>query len=145
MIYNRVGVLPCTGFSGLEQSYRFIDSFVSVSTTNYRLKLIDKDGQYKVSPVLRISKRPSGFIPERIFPNPFTNELTFQFSNENCEDISVVLADALGKIVLKRQQKCQPGINLIHLEITNDLQPGIYLVKVFSSSNSWQQPLIKLR
>ena len=56
-ISNSIGQQPAAGISSFVQSYYFIDSFPAASYNNYRLKLIDRDGQYKYSQVISLNKK----------------------------------------------------------------------------------------
>jgi hypothetical protein len=73
----------------------------------------------------------------RIFPNPFSDVIYVE--NQELGDFQVELLDSNGRLILKKNSKA----NLIKLE-TNNLKPGIYIVKIHSSETTQTKTLINV-
>ena len=104
---------------GLEEDYVCEDAgagLLGVPTLFYRLRLVDLDGSESYSPTRTVS-----FVEPslRVFPNPFTDELTI--SSSEVDELEVY--DWSGRKV--RQVQVQPGRNLLRL----GLVPGVYLLR----------------
>lgn len=69
------------------------------------------------------------------YPNPTSNLLNVQFSNENPLD-KIIIKDITGKTILE-ESKNTTQVN------TESLTPGIYLIEVFSGENKYQTKFIK--
>ncbi|WP_462252133.1 T9SS type A sorting domain-containing protein [Ferruginibacter sp.] len=88
----------------------------------YRLKMIDVDGKFKYSNVIKLN-----FDKQQLFsvsPNPAHNFIVLKNANDN--SIAKII-DVAGKVQL--QQKTKPGTNEINI---SHLAAGIYLVQLIS-------------
>ncbi len=142
--FTQIGELAAAGFSSSVQSYEFIDSFPGTGN-HYRLKFIDRDGNYKYSPVVALNKKQTGFTLQHSYPDPFVNELNIQLFSDKYQPVQVRLTDISGKVVVTRNENCVRGINTFILEQLNTLQPGTYILQIISTDGSRQQELVKMR
>lgn len=76
----------------------------------------------------------------KTYPNPFIENVNFQFKNLNKNKILIQIFDINGKIVHTR--KAIVKNNLYSLNLTN-LSRGIYLVKLDSNKLSYYSKIIK--
>ncbi|MDT3741201.1 MAG: T9SS type A sorting domain-containing protein [Candidatus Kapabacteria bacterium] len=69
-----------------------------------------------------------------IFPNPAAGAVSLKFNLKDNSDVSIKILNFLGKEIDNYKFKnLKSGTNLLHLNIT-ELQPGIYIGKLFSST-----------
>ena len=61
-----------------------------------------------------------------LFPNPATDQLTFEFKSEGQQHVSIVIADATGKIVDRQTCEAMQGENKIQKKLNASFSPGIY-------------------
>lgn len=74
--FENIAIIPATGFSGNEQFYSFIDPQTQTGTIfYYRLKSVDRNGDFSYSAIIRLVKTDKGKI-YTIFPNPGTGLFT---------------------------------------------------------------------
>jgi len=64
-----------------------------------------------------------------VYPNPATDLLLLNFSNNQDETLSVEILDMLGRVVLVQQNAVVSGANTIQLAV-GSLEPGTYFVRV---------------
>lgn len=124
--------------AGGSTDYGFIDlDVVAGEKYFYRLKIIDRDGQFTYSGVLALNKATAGNTSYSVYPNPvngghFYIKPVQEYRNEVTASI---MEAATGKKVLSsvlNHNDLQNG----RFEIqTHQLKPGIYIVK-FSDKNS---------
>lgn len=143
--FYKIGQMLTTGTSGTEQNYSFMDSFPVTGNNKYRLKLIDRDNQYKFSPVVLVNKKQSGISLQQSFPNPFINEINVQIVSDKKQTILVQITDMLGKILFNGNENCISGTNSILIDQLNRLPAGLYLLKISTAAESIQQKLIKIQ
>ncbi|MBX7182878.1 MAG: T9SS type A sorting domain-containing protein, partial [Bacteroidia bacterium] len=74
-----------------------------------------------------------------IFPNPFSNSLTVQFSSSPAKDVQVVLTNTLGQEVYRTESKPNTCLSLSLPE----LRSGIYYLSLHSGENSARYKIIK--
>lgn len=108
-------------------SYSFVDNNSLKTTSLYRLKVIEKDGQYAYSAIRSV--KGLGMTTEFIvFPNPTTGTAKINISDIS-ENIDLQLVDQMGRIV-----KLIDMSNRNYVEITN-LQKGMYVVRLINKSS----------
>ena len=123
----KVGTATAQGNSAIKNKYNFNDNTVLASTPRvlYRLKMIDKDGKYKYSPVLPV------FInckttQVNIYPNPVQNGLlNVNLISIDSKGSEAILVNAVGQVVLKMNLK--NGFNTVNV---SNIASGEYVLKV---------------
>ncbi|WP_271769514.1 S8/S53 family peptidase [Aquimarina algiphila] len=85
-----------------------------------------------------ISKPKSMF-----FPNPFKEILQLHLKEDSKQQITVSMYNQNGILTLKNQFHISPGENQIDLPQTDQLQPGMYFIKVNTESNTTMHTIIK--
>ncbi|MEO6611734.1 MAG: T9SS type A sorting domain-containing protein [Chitinophagaceae bacterium] len=141
--FYKLGEILAAGFAQTERTYSFIDSFPSTGANKYRLKLVDRDNRFTYSRELLLTKKQGGLSIGQSFPVPFTHELNIQLLSDRKQEVKVQLTDMLGRTVLDHYENCIAGNNTILLSGVDKLQPGIYILKINSSTTSCQQKLVK--
>jgi hypothetical protein len=120
------------GASDAEISYSFVDRNYSKGISQYRIKQVDFDASYKFSEVRLV--RGEGLMNKSlvVFPNPSNDgKVTISFEDASSMN-NVTVIDMNGRTV-----KQYRGITNNSLVIEN-LQPGMYTVKVLSPSTGEQ-------
>ena len=118
VLFEATGSVPATGNGRNNYSYTNIISGI-VPTYFYRLKMVDRDGKYQYSNIVRINNNfPVGKLP--LFPNP-ANEFITIISNKQQE---AFITNTSGQRIKK--------INLINGNQTVNIaawNPGVYIIK----------------
>ncbi len=122
-----------TGNSMVTQSYSTLDKQPYRGINYYRLKQVDKDGQYSYTNMVSVNFDKLAEI--KIYPNPFGENIKIDGLNGNC---SYVLVNAIG-------QKVKTGIvsDKDTELITSDLPAGSYIIQLSSGSDIKHVKLIK--
>ena len=74
------------------------------------------------------------------FPNPFTDKITFRFTNLNNEPFEINLFDTAGRLVFNTKQNLSEDLLIINL---NNLSSGSYLVRLFNTKKTFYAKIIK--
>jgi hypothetical protein len=112
-------------------SYQYFDNNYTKGISQYRIKQIDIDGQFKYSEVraIRGTDQEAGTT---VFPNPSVDgKVTVLFANASVRDI--MLTDMAGRTV-----KQWNGYNANSIFI-NNLTPGMYTVRSINRETNEQQ------
>lgn len=117
-----------------QSNYSFTDTPLQSAYQLYRLKLVDLNGKFDYSKVIRIDNARR--VKTTIFPNPAYNAISIS-SGEPITSLS--LADISGKKCL--QQKVDNS-NSTTLDIAS-LKPGIYMLTIITASGSQTERIYK--
>jgi Secretion system C-terminal sorting domain len=137
--YAVVGSKSSVGNSFNRQSYQYTDDLSSVSGNvfYYRLKIVDKDGQFKYSNVIMIRKESKTINGIAINPNPVVNGMvTVRFTATGNKEVSFKVIDMTGKVVLKQQNRIYDGNNSISINNLDRLHAGVYLLQMADSEET---------
>jgi len=116
--------LVAAGNSSSVVNYQLTDNSAWVSEVRYyRLKIIDNDGKYKYSNIVKLSNKQTGNIS--IYPNPVTNAFIINLPDTKLIHSKATLSDANGKLVknisINYQQQT---VNI------SELSAGIYMLRL---------------
>lgn len=132
LYFSRIGSIASINNSGANL-YSYTDNSISHPIYFYRLKMIDQDGNFSYSKIIKTENGSTGKL--EIFPNPVTSYLS----------LSGLKATADLEIMTVQ------GASLKHLSITGNTQTinlanypaGLYILKYTSGNNTLYQKLVK--
>jgi Secretion system C-terminal sorting domain len=117
--FKAIATINATG----KQKYSYIDKDLANGINYFRIKAVDKDGNFKYSMIKNISHTRNGNLKYSIYPNPARNEVVIKNLTGN-NTISIV--DASGRVVMTRKNV---NIGLATFDIST-LKNGFYNVIV---------------
>jgi hypothetical protein len=77
-----------------------------------------------------------------IYPNPSNGNFTIDINSIEFASYEVSVSNISGKIIYNSEITCQPGINKMNLNLTEDLSKGIYIVRVSHNNTAANKRLI---
>ncbi len=142
--FSKVGNVTSFGNSTINRSYFFTDDVSSISSQlfYYRLKMIDKNGSFKYSAIVKLEMNSKGFIVE-VVPNPFTQSINIRVHSENTLLANVQLIDLAGRIVNQKNISLQKGSNIVLFDQLESLPTGTYMMKVKTAAELRTIKIIK--
>ncbi len=141
--YNHLYTLPAKGSSDTEVKYVFDDIKPEAGVNYYRLKLVDRDGQYQYSNIATVNAGSKGTAITGVYPAPFIDKLTIAISSESKTTAQVSLFDNTGKQLSSRQLSVTKGINNLEVDNLGKLPRGFYILKVQTGNEVYVKKLIK--
>lgn len=119
--FTPIGNEPALNSSG-RLNYQYIDALPLRGWNYYRLKMVDKDGEFAYSPIRKINfdAADDGIS---IYPNPLTGGKLHITATDNCTRLIVI--DPAGRYV--KTIPLQGRLNNVDL---SGLSKGIYLLKI---------------
>lgn len=129
---NFTGVATLPAKLSTTNDYNFIDGLQNINSKNiyYRLQMIDADGKYKFSAVLKISTTNQINKAVSVSPNPVTNKMNVSISSAIAGTGSLRLISNLGQVVFQQNERIVKGENLITINKLQYLTTGIYTLQV---------------
>jgi hypothetical protein len=101
-VYTMLGKVASSGNSASVQSYQFLHGISTPGNHYYRIKQVDKDGNYTYTGVvlIRILEKNSNSIT--IYPNPAKNTVFIGFENVPALPYTIQLVSPLGQVLLTK-------------------------------------------
>lgn len=142
--YSDAGIVFTDGNFTTNRSYSFQDLVGSGSkgVLYYRLKMVDIDGQFELSPVRLVKLgETDGRLELQAFPNPVVNELRITIP-EAWQNRQVVyeLYTGDGQLLKRFLNKSASQTEVIGMQ---QYQPGVYVVKAMNEKEMASQRVIK--
>ena len=122
--------------------YYYKDPGVVSTTTYYRIRLTSNTYS-KYSKTVFLSNDPGDFFLGNL-ANPFKGELQLELLSNDSRTVSILVTDISGKTVSRMNQKIMAGSNRILVPGTENLTPGIYILKAESNHTSITRKLVKM-
>lgn len=128
--FNTIGTVISTGNSITTMYYQFTDAAVPSERYFYRLKLVDRDDQFKLSPV-RVVYGPGLENKIYLYPNPAKNRVTVILAEISQPSSLVKIYNQVGQSV--RVIRPVAGSQFIEIDIS-DMKKGLYFIQLESGN-----------
>jgi hypothetical protein len=98
--WNRVGFLEGAGTTNMSKNYSYADLNLQSGKYEYRLKQIDRDGQFKYSQSVEATINVTMvFTLEQNYPNPFNPSTTIRYGLPSRSSVRLEVTNTLGQEV----------------------------------------------
>jgi Secretion system C-terminal sorting domain len=136
------GRVYSTGNSNTNRRYQFDEQVSTNNTIYYRLKMVDKNGLYTYSTVIKLHIGQSGFGINSLYPIPAKNELTVNWNAHSANEIQMIISDLTGRNLQTQMLKPVTGNNLTKLNI-QQLPPGTYFLVIQTNEERLVEKFVK--
>jgi fibronectin type 3 domain-containing protein len=124
-VFEAIANLEAKNLEQIE-TYQFVDKEAE-TISYYRVVAVDKDGQEKISPVVRLEHKP--IVSEWIaFPSPFQDHIKVRFFCETPSEVHIQLCDLYGKVLQQQQVPAMEGDNQFGFQGLSHLSAGVYFL-----------------
>lgn len=124
--FTTTGNVPAKGNSTTIQKYSYSDG--SVGTNYYRLKIVDKDGSFELSKIIKITGNNLA-AKVKIYPNPMKDIATVEIQSNTPSQISLQVFDLQGRLMKQENHRMMVGENRLQVNVSM-LTSGVYLLKL---------------
>lgn len=127
--YSKKGTVISLNIAN-KHEYSFYDNNLQQSFYYYRIKVVEKTGQFKYSNTLLLKDaQVVKGVRVKILPNPIDNWFTASFQDKVTGNITVRMLDLSGREVWKGEQLANDTYNLT-FTIDKHVMPGVYVIQV---------------
>jgi hypothetical protein len=134
--FQKIGRISSRNIVNLESTYSFSDNAPLNSNNYYRLRMVDRDGSFKYSPIALVARRNTpSIVVENITLTSGSGSLTMKFNSSENQEMSYVLYSANGAQLTARSVSLQQGNNTLTGNVTG-LKPGVYFIKIISKNDT---------
>jgi len=147
LAFENIAEISGSGNSNTTKTYEQYDDSPLIGTSYYRLKQTDFDGKFEYVDILAITfnKDDDGICTLHVYPNPCIGSCTINLKDCPLEDnqVDVELYDAFGKKITHRiTPKSRNQDISFHLNSSNNLAPGIYIVRAYTNGKNQASKVI---
>ena len=121
--------ITARGFVNTEASYELNDKYPYPGNNFYRLKMIDLDGAFRYSNIVKVQTEQKAIAIIKIYPNPLNDKLSIEFFAEKNYNIQLEIFDLSGKIMVNKQVNLQAGLDNYQLNLKK-LAAGNYMLQI---------------
>jgi Leucine-rich repeat (LRR) protein len=139
--WTKLGKIAAQKDSKAALFYAFDDA-QPLSVSYYRLVAVDLDGTFKHTKTLSLTQKTAKLSIEKLYPNPVGNNLQVRFNAPQSSNLTMTVADVLGKVVITKIVTANQGgnIELIDMSIVPN---GIYFFSLNDGKTHQMQRLVK--
>jgi len=130
-----IGKVNAQTSTATNKAYSFTDNSFPTGIIYYRLKMMDINGTFTYSPIVRINNN-SGIVIN-IYPNPASNMATIELPSGIGKNIAINVINASGQLVKQLLQKSAPQIQLN----VSAIPAGAYTVYITDGENNYTQKM----
>lgn len=137
--FDNVAILKASNTSG-QHDYRYTDAGFSkliVPNVYYRLRMVDLDGSYKYSKVVRLAQ-PNRINTVKVYPNPVKDMLQIQVQSAANGDFTLRVVDAQGRLMLSRKYGVTTGPQILSLPVQT-LAKGWYVLVMMQADGTMRE------
>jgi len=109
-----------------EASYQYDISLGATSFAEFRIRMINRDGTYSYSRIIRITTKPSVKAGITIAPNPVRGKFQMTVTSASDVQAKIIFVDMQGRQVSVMNEMLKKGTNIFAVEINENWQPGMY-------------------
>jgi hypothetical protein len=100
--------------------------FGTSSFIEFRIRMINQDGSYSYSRILRINAKQPLKTGITISPNPVRGKFQMSITSSSDTQAKILFVDMQGRTVSVINQMLKKGTNIFTAEINENWQPGVY-------------------
>jgi hypothetical protein len=136
-LFNQIGLIEPKG--KIFNSYEFLDDDLSKTFKSvfYRIKAIDKDGKLSYSQVIKMDLANSEGYGLKLYPNPSKGNFQIQYVSATEQKKAVItIMNIDGKQITQYKIDISKGINVISVNKSKSITPGLYYIKFNGQSGT---------
>lgn len=127
-MFTTVAKINAAGQSALLKTYEYLHDMKATGLHYYRIKQVDKDGNYTYTPVVLIKILDKNSNSITVYPNPAKNTVFINFENSPALPYTIKMVSPLGQVVLTKTvtqagnqedldiRKLAKGLYYLHIE-----------------------------
>jgi hypothetical protein len=144
--FENVGFVKGAGTYNGKVNYAFVDAGILASTpvVYYRLRQIDFDGKFEYSSTVVVRNNMDAANEVKVYPNPFKESVSIELRNATELSGTATLIDIQGRVVKTISLNLDKGFGAFVMSGLDELNDGVYFVKVNVGGQSYQEKLVKV-
>jgi hypothetical protein len=131
--FTTLGIVSVSNNTATNKKYDYTNSTIFNPTNFYRLKMVDIDGSYSYSNIIKIRSAKMDNAEIEISPNPAQSNLLVHITSLETKASTIEIIDCLGQVTLKKHLKLYKGVNNTAIDVST-LKRGVYFIRENNST-----------
>lgn len=141
--WEPIGTVMAAGDASSESRYSFTDWQPLRGINQYRLKQVDKNGQYSRSAVVQVAfEMDATFGWAGIGPVPTQDFLNVSFTAPEDQQLSMMVFNQAGQVAINKTIDARYGKNSLQLDLSS-MASGVYFIRLKGASGALNHKVIK--
>jgi len=138
--FIQVSEMQPIGNPGGTNTYTYTHGKPVLGTNYYRLKIVDTDGAFTLSNVVRVVLNASK-KSIKIYPNPASDVIHVEFPDSGTGDLRVTIRQLNGALILDQKKNFAGQILYLHI---GNIEPGVYEIQFNLNHQIYQERFVKM-
>jgi hypothetical protein len=131
--WNNIGYISASGNSNKAKQYTYTDKKLNSGKYSYRLKMVDRDGNFRYSDLINIEiAAPKEFFLSQNYPNPFNPSTKIDYQLPLDSRVTIELYNIVGQKVDELINKEQTA-GYYSIELNTKMASGVYIYRMVSN------------
>ena len=140
--FKNLGQVKSTGAGNVRTTYAFTDKLPFAGDNYYRLKQVDKNGNFIYTPIRLVSLSKSQNLTIAIYPQPAKDRVTIILPSDlNGKNLVLNVINSIGGLERQFINKNTVAGNRIELSV-RQLAKGIYFLHIHSGNKVYVSPMV---
>lgn len=140
--FKNLGNINATGTTNGRTTYEFTDKTPFAGDNYYRLKQVDKNGNFIYTPIRLVSLNKSQNLSITIYPQPAKNRVTIKLPSDlSGKNLVLNIINSLGGLERQLINTNNRAGNTIELSV-NKLAKGIYFLHIHSGNKVYVSSMV---
>lgn len=140
--FKNLGKIKSTGAGNVRTTYTFTDRSPFAGDNYYRLKQVDKNGNFIYTPIRLVSLNTTQNLTIAIYPQPAKNRVTIKLPSDlNGKSLILNIINSLGGLERQLINTNNRAGNSIELSV-NQLSKGIYFLHIHSGNKVYVSTMV---
>jgi Secretion system C-terminal sorting domain len=126
--FTTLGIISVSNYTSTNKTYNYTNSSIFNPTNFYRLKMVDIDGSYTYSNIIKIRNTKIDNADVEINPNPARSNLFVTITSLESKSSTIEIINGIGQIALKNSYSLRKGVNTITIDVSK-LTRGVYFIR----------------
>jgi glucose/arabinose dehydrogenase len=140
--FDKIGSVNARPAGG-SNNYNFTDDNFLDGYIYYRLRMVDADGKFAYSFIVRVLRGSKANAELTISPNPFKSEFLFGADFKNAGMVNMRIIDSKGAVARTIRQQVSEGFNSFQVDKLETLPKGVYFLEVIQGDDVRKAKIIK--
>lgn len=126
--YQSIAVVTPKANNGSGASYSIVDPYPFAGLNFYKLKMVDRDGSFAYSQIVKLETDKKQLAITQLYPNPVTDVLNVQLQSDKRQFVNVSIFDVTGKQMQLLSTSLNAGINNTTINLSR-FATGTYILQ----------------
>ena len=133
--YSSLKTIKASGSYSSVEKYSAYDDSPLAGVNYYRLKMVDADGNFKYSDVIKVNFSVARGVAG-CFPNPAINYVNVVLANADAGTYDYSVSTLQGNVVKASSATLNSGAQQVKIDLAGNIPPGVLIIRMHNRQTS---------